>query len=200
MQWSDYIKASSYKPADDNYYLSWWSTPGFNISGDDGYRPVTWVSPQEAADYCAFYSKRLPHAWEWQYAASGPSDQSPYPWGHAPPAPPYTPAQNSDTDPPPPDRVDVHPNGKSTFGISDMVGNIWQFTGTYSDGRTRSQLLKGGSYYRPQGSEWYFPHSIELQSHNKYLLFDGGYNRAGTVGFRCVADSSLLRALAVAVL
>ena len=123
MQWSDYIKASSYKPADDNYYLSWWSTPGFNISGDDGYRPVTWVSPQEAAgdvllyshvaprltlilDYCAFYSKRLPHAWEWQYAASGPSDQSPYPWGHAPPAPPYTPAQNSDTDPPPPDRVD----------------------------------------------------------------------------------------------
>ncbi len=23
----------------------------------------------------------------------------------------------------------------------------------------------------------YFPHSIELQAHNKYLLFDGGYNR-----------------------
>jgi iron(II)-dependent oxidoreductase len=49
MQWFDYIKASSYKPVDDNYYLSWWSKPDFNISGDDGYRPVTWVSPEEAA-------------------------------------------------------------------------------------------------------------------------------------------------------
>jgi iron(II)-dependent oxidoreductase len=68
----------------------------------------------------------------------------------------------------------AHPKGKSIFGISDMVGNIWQvmcvrrypyrdavpphrtrqFTDTYSDGHTRSQLLKGGSYYRPQGSEW----------------------------------------------
>lgn len=37
-----------------------------------------------------------------------------------------------------------------------------QFTGTYSDGRTRSQLLKGGSYYRPQGSEWCVAPSIQI--------------------------------------
>ncbi len=123
-QWLEYIKASSYAPADDNYYLAWWSKEGFNVSGDDGHRPVTWVSPDEAAGivvdlvraslfllmpvsgYCAFYRKRLPHAWEWQYAASGPARDSVYPWGNVPPSSDYTPRQNSDTDPPPPDRVD----------------------------------------------------------------------------------------------
>ena len=89
-----------------------------------------------------------------------------------------------------------------------------QFTDTYSDGHTRSQLLKGGSYYRPSGSGWYFRHCIELRTHNKYvrssfppflffnvvnmyLLFDAGYDRAGTVGFRCVADASPLEAIAM---
>jgi hypothetical protein len=43
-----------------------------------------------------------------------------------------------------------------------------QFTDTYSDGHTRSQLLKGGSYYRPSGSGWYFRHCIELRCHNKF--------------------------------
>jgi hypothetical protein len=49
LQWNEYVKASSYTPADDNYYLAWWRKAGFNISGDDGLRPVTWVSPDEAA-------------------------------------------------------------------------------------------------------------------------------------------------------
>jgi len=129
-QWSSYINASSYAPADPSYYLSFWSRPGFNLSGDDGYRPVTWISPDEAQSklpalaeppqsfifatvYCAFYGRRLPHAWEWQYAASGPSPDSIYPWGDAPPSSDNTPVQNSDPDPPPPDRVD----GKTGFTV-----------------------------------------------------------------------------------
>jgi iron(II)-dependent oxidoreductase len=48
-QWQDYVTASAYAPADATYYLHFWSKPGFNISGDDGRRPVTWVSPEEAA-------------------------------------------------------------------------------------------------------------------------------------------------------
>lgn len=51
-QWRDYITASSYVPVDDTYYLAFWHKPGFNISGDDGARPVTWVSPEEAAGPC----------------------------------------------------------------------------------------------------------------------------------------------------
>ena len=141
-QWSEYMNASSYVPADDTYYLAFWSRAGFNMSGDDGYRPVTWVSPQEAAGarralrptplpsapftcasgYCAFYGRRLPHAWEWQYAASGPSQDSVYPWGDAPPSADNTPIQQSDPDLPPPDRVD----GRCCLGgPSSWCGALW---------------------------------------------------------------------------
>ena len=40
------------------------------------------------------------------------------------------------------------------------------------------------------GSEWYFPPAFELDSYNKYFLFGPSYERAGTVGFRCVADAA----------
>jgi hypothetical protein len=67
--------------------------------------------------YCSFYGRRLPHVWEWQFAASGPSPDSIYPWGDAPPSLDYTPLQNSDADPPPPDRVD----GKAGQYLIDCV-------------------------------------------------------------------------------
>jgi hypothetical protein len=51
-QWQQYIKASSYIPADSTNYLAFWNKPGFNMSGDDGLRPVTWVSADEAGGAC----------------------------------------------------------------------------------------------------------------------------------------------------
>ena len=34
-----------------------------------------------------------------------------------------------------------------------------------------------------------FPRQMELNTHNKYLLMGPRYERAGTVGFRCVVDT-----------
>ena len=31
-------------------------------------------------------------------------------------------------------------------------------------------VLRGGSYYQPQGSRWYFPQAYRLDEHGKYLL------------------------------
>ena len=92
------------------------------------------VSPlMPRAAYCAFHGRRLPHAWEWQRAGSGPTADSVYelslpslyfcnilcryPWGDAPPSADYTPVQNSDADPPPPDRVDGREQRRAGVGL-----------------------------------------------------------------------------------
>ena len=58
------------------------------------------------------------------------------------------------------------------------------------DDHTRSAVLRGGSNYRPQGSHWYFPQSLELDTYEKYFLMDHRYERAGTIGFPCVVDAA----------
>ena len=51
-------------------------------------------------------------------------------------------------------------------------------------------MLRGGSNYRPTGSHWYFPNSAALTAHNKYFLFSDSYERAATIGVRCVKDAA----------
>lgn len=74
--------------------------------------------------------------------------------------------------------------------MSDLVGNVWQYTDEFQDEHSRYVLVRGGSNYRPSGSGWYFPQAKELNKHNKYFLFDDRYERVGTVGFRCVVDAT----------
>ena len=67
---------------------------------------------------------------------------------------------------------------------------------TFQDAHTRAVLVRGGSHYYPvvdAASHWYFPNSAEMRKltggpHGKYMLMSDSYDRAGTVGFRCVAD------------
>jgi iron(II)-dependent oxidoreductase len=63
-----------------------------------------------------------------------------------------------------PDPVDAHPKGASPFGVMDMVGNVWQWTEEFVDEHTRGGILRGGSYYQPQGSIWYFPQAYKLNT------------------------------------
>ena len=39
------------------------------------------------------------------------------------------------------------------------------------------------------GSKWYFPPAYNVTTYGKYFLMSGSYERAGTIGFRCVADA-----------
>merc|ERR1712178_78289 len=82
------------------------------------------------------------------------------------------------------------PAGDSPFGVSDLVGNVWQYTDEFQDDHTRAVILRGGSNYRPSGSKWYLPQALELNKHEKYFLMDDRYERAGTIGFRCVQDAA----------
>jgi formylglycine-generating enzyme required for sulfatase activity len=154
-------------------------------------KPVTWVSLEDARAYAAWAHKRLPHEWEWQYAAQG-MDGRIYPWGNAwkaeaVPVPEQGRALRG------PDDSAAHPLGASPFNVMDMVGNVWKWTDECEDEHTRAAILRGGSYYQPQGSMWYFPQAYRNDQHGKLLLMAPGKDRAGTLGFRCVVDTEINR-------
>jgi hypothetical protein len=66
---------------------------------------------------------------------------------------------------------------------------VWNWTESeHSDGITRFSILKGGSAFRAEGSEWYVdggPQSPEFSL--KYLLA-GPLQRSGRIGFRLAVD------------
>lgn len=63
----------------------------------------------------------------------------------------------------------VHPNCAKTAAATPVPGSTPHLMG---------------------GSKWYFPPAYDLTTYGKYFLMGGAYERAGTVGFRCVADAS----------
>ncbi len=186
-EFKKFLDASRYRPADDLNFLRDWKN-GIYPNGWAN-KPVTWVSLDDARAYAQWAGKRLPHEWEWQLAAQG-LDGRAYPWGNdwrgsAVPAPDRGRTLRA------PDDVMAHPEGASPFGVMDMIGNVWQWTDEYVDEHTRAGILRGGSYYQPQGSIWYFPQAYRNNQHGKLLLMAPSYDRAGTLGFRCVVDAAL---------
>ncbi len=185
-QFKAFIDASGYRPPDPHNFLRDWKDGGPRSGWEN--KPVTWVSIEDARAYAAWAGKRLPHEWEWQYAAQG-DDGRAYPWGEQWQAD-AVPATNRDRELLPLDDVDAHPRGASPFGVMDLVGNVWQWTDEYVDEHTRAAVLRGGSAYQPQTSHWYFPQAYRLDQHGKYLLMAPCKDRSGCVGFRCVVDAA----------
>jgi gamma-glutamyl hercynylcysteine S-oxide synthase len=181
-----FLDATHYHPKDDLNFLKDWQGATYPPGWEN--KPVTWVSLEDARAYAAWAGKRLPHEWEWQYALQGPEHDRKYPWGNLW-RPDAVPVPDQGRTLRGPDEVYAHPTGVSAYGVMDMVGNVWQWTDEYVDEHTRSAILRGGSYYQPQGSMWYFPQAYRSDQHGKLLLMAPSFDRAGTIGFRCVADS-----------
>ncbi len=202
-EFKKFLDATHYHPKDDLNFLKSWA--GGTYPDGAGNQPVTWVSIEDARVFAQWAGKRLPHEWEWQYAAQG-DDGRLYPWGNcdwnaAVAAGAESPCGASDPKDalgPTPDRgrvmlaasdVGAHPRGASPFGVVDMVGNVWQWTDEYTDDHTRAAILRGGSHYQPQGSIWYFPQAYRNDEHGKLLMMAPSYDRSGAVGFRCGKDA-----------
>ena len=183
-RFKEFLDATGYRPRDGGNFLKDWKNGTYPEGW--GKKPVTWVSLEDARAYARWAGKRLPHEWEWQFAAQG-TDRRMFPWGNeANPA--VVPSPDKSRSPRPPTEVDAFPAGASPFGVMDMAGNVWQWTDEYLDEHTRAAVVRGGSYYFPQGSHWYFPNSSRLSEHGKLLLMAPSKDRAATLGFRCVAD------------
>jgi formylglycine-generating enzyme required for sulfatase activity len=184
-EFKKFFDGSHYHPQNDLNFLRDWKNGTYPDGSAN--KPVTWVSLEDARAYAKWAGKRLPHEWEWQYAAQG-TDGRTYPWGDT---------WQQDTVPTPshgrilnePDNVEAHPSGGSPFGVMDLVGNVWQWTDEYTDEHTRAGILRGGSHYQPLGSIWYFPQAYRNDEHGKLLMMAPSYDRSGTLGFRCVEDA-----------
>lgn len=184
-QFRKFMDTSHYRPGDDHNFLKDWKDGNYPDGWEN--KPVTWVSIEDARAYAEWAGKRLPHEWEWQYAAQGPDGRL-YPWGNALDSSRIPPVDNGRSMRPP-SAVDGFPDGASPYGVMDMVGNVWNWTDEYRDEHTRAAVLKGGGYYRPEKSGWYFRRAYELNQYGKYLLMAPGIDRSGAIGFRCVKDT-----------
>ncbi|MGA7625840.1 MAG: SUMF1/EgtB/PvdO family nonheme iron enzyme [Candidatus Acidiferrales bacterium] len=68
-----------------------------------------------------------------------------------------------------PTNVDAFPSGASAFGVLDMDGNVSQWTDEFWDEHTRAAIVRGGAFYQPRGSIWYFPQTYRLDGTSKIL-------------------------------
>ena len=200
-----YLKQTKYTPVDLRQYLIGWNLENntWRYPKGTGRFPVTSISLSEARMYCKAVGKRLPQTYEWQLAAQG-TDGRLYPWGNSKNQSNYPvaehPINNTSKSWSGPKNVDHYQgNGDSMYGVSDLVGNVWQWTGSeFADLHTRRVIVRGSSSYVPYMANvypapkmlasWYFNPALELDKHAIWLLMKNSYDRATTVGFRCVED------------
>ena len=70
------------------------------------------------------------------------------------------------------------------------TGEVWEMTNDrYDNGSHMFVIIKGGSYYKPESSWWYIQGGKQPPQRQQMLLqVCPGFDRASTVGFRCVQD------------
>ena len=181
-QYARFLAQTGYVPRDRENFLKHWNHGEVPPGLED--HPVVYVDLEDARAYARWAGKRLPTEEEWQYAAQG-ADGRTYPWGNE-----WEPGRCNDGSGGGTTAVTAFPQGRSPFGCYDMCGNTWEWTESErSDGRTRFCILKGGSWYKAKGSDWYAdggPQPCDFAA--KFLLMWPGLDRCATIGFRCVID------------
>lgn len=90
--------------------------------------PVRYVSWNEANTYCQWVGGALPSEAQWERAARGPGSGF-WPWGDTPPDCLH--ANFKDCGQSQPDPVGSHPDGLNGFGLLDLAGNLFEWTGDW---------------------------------------------------------------------
>jgi len=161
--------------------------PGSDLLGRDDH-PVVQISQRDAAAFCRWLGLRLPSEEEWEVAARG-RDGRRYPWGDAPPrqAAPHR-ANFGSVHCCAPDAADGfagtapvgrYPDGASPFGLLDMAGNVWEWTGSAADERPGHVVLRGGGW----GNDAYGLRVSYRHTNPPDIGLD-------MVGVRCAADAA----------
>jgi formylglycine-generating enzyme required for sulfatase activity/tRNA A-37 threonylcarbamoyl transferase component Bud32 len=117
--------------------------------------PVIRVDWHTANAYCAWVGRQLPTEAQWEKAARGTVARI-YPWGNDLPTGSLLNYNNDVGDT---TKVGSYPDGASVYGVLDMAGNVWEWTGTLykpypyeaDDGREdlrspEARVLRGGAW------------------------------------------------------
>ena len=144
-----FIHATAYSPSaaeTEQNYLRHWAGRGDQRAPQPGteQQPVRWVSREDAQAFCQSEGKRLPHTWEWQFAAQG-YDERVYPWGNTFDTD-AIPVRNRNTTMGEPADVGTHPKGAAANGIQDLVGVIWQMADNFCDDHTCRAIVRGSGW------------------------------------------------------
>jgi len=182
-----------------------WTQPRYwdDDQWNDPAQPVVGVSWYEAVAYCNWLSAktkrayRLPTEAEWEKAARG-TDGRRYPWGNTWDA---ARCNNKESGLGKTTPVGQYPEGDSPYGVSEMVGQVWEWCGSkwggtdtkprfgypYKPDKEREDLegddtriLRGGSWYNGN------PAGV-CRCGARHGNYPGGGNYGR--GFRCVRTS-----------
>ena len=205
-QWWNYVRGANWR-----HPLG----PESDIKGKEHY-PVVHIAYEDALAYANWAGKRLPTEAEWEFAARGGLAGKPYPWGDdfrpdgkwmANTHQGHFPYADSGEDgyagiaP----VAQFPPNG---YGLSDMAGNVWQWTRDWYRPDYYAQLAAAGNISRnPQGPDSAYDPSEPAEKKrvqrggsflctdqycSRYVVGTRGKGEVSTgtnhLGFRCVKE------------
>ena len=151
--------------------------------------PINCVDLTQAAAYCAWAGKRLPTEREWEYAAGKGQERRRFSWGQADPS-----SEIACYD---------HPGGScavasfepGAFGLYDMNGNVWEWTGsafTPYPSHAKPDPIEPKKRYVYRGGSWSrrFPKWLRNLLRNRYhsqqhrlaYRLPGNHTQTGTNG------------------
>lgn len=144
-------------------------------------RPVVRVDWEQARAYCEWASRKwnmkckLPNDLQWEFAARGPGGRT-YPWGPENQQPDEHRANfNSMVGEPTP--VGMFPDGETPEGVSDMAGNVWEWTSSNYQENKPWKVVRGASFYVEADY-------LRAAVRDRGVPVNSYYN----LGFRCVRE------------